>query len=53
MAVLRRDLVVGGDQGAGAVDLDQVGPWRGKEVMVVDWDGSRAAVEMVKKDQEK
>ena len=53
MAVLRGDLVVGGDQGTAAVGIAQVGPWVGKEVVVVDREGRtcRAAVEVVKDDQ--
>ena len=35
MAVLRGDLVVGGNQGTAAVGITQVGPWVCKEVVVV------------------
>ena len=53
MAVLRGDLVVGSDEGAAAVGIAQVGPWVCKEMVVVDREGNRAAVEVVKDHQEK
>ena len=48
VAVLRGDLVVGGDEGAAAVGIAQVGPWVCQEMVVVDREGNRAAVEVVK-----
>ena len=53
VAVLRWDLVVGGNQGTAAVGITQVGPWVCMEVVVVDREGRtcRAAVEVVKDDQ--
>ena len=53
VAVLRGDLVVGGNQGTAAVGIAHVGPWVCKEVVVVDREGRtcRAAVEVVKDDQ--
>ena len=53
MAVLRWDLVVGGDKGAAAVGIAQVGPGVCKEMVMVDRDGCRTAVEVMKDDQAK
>ena len=45
MAVLRGDLVVGGDQGTAAVGIAHVGPWVCKEVVVVDKEGEIVVVD--------
>ena len=45
MAVLRGDLVVGGDEGAAAVGIARVGPWVCKEVVVVDREGEIVVVD--------
>ena len=50
MTVLRRDLVVGGDEGAVARGGLEAGPKGVDKVVMVDRDGDRGTVEVVKDD---